>query len=204
MPSETKNAHVGLRTKPIAPPPRTPGPRESVAYAQVELGGNLEGWTVDAEFLLRDGCVVHGPVTFTPPPAVVFGSLSYSALRRLSLHEVHHAVEDTMRQIEAAVPRGAAAGWVDALTAGRRPGRRGQDPAVYLLWAQRRVEAEQRKPDRPIKWMVEQWGDLYSEGAINKYVYMAREKGFLPPRGEPVELTEQAKRLLKGDTDGER
>lgn len=195
---------MGLRTRALDPMLGIKSPKEPEAYVCAELDPPLHGWSIDAAFHLRDGVVVQGPVTFTPPAGLTHGAQLSAAARRLGFYELLEAFEDGIRMIEASVPGGAARGWVDALTAGRKPGRRGQDPAVYLLWAQRRVEAEHHAPKAPIKWMVEQWGDRYSEGAINKYVYMAREKGFLPAAGEPVTLTEQAKRLLKGAGHGKR
>lgn len=197
---------VGLRHR--APVRAVRGPLTEVAFATMDLDGPLAGWKVEAEFTLERGEVVHGPVTFTPTERVPFGSLTAGALRRLSLQPALVEFENLLRQLEAAAPGVGAVGWVDALTAGKRPGRRSQDPSVYLLWARRRVEAEHQDPTRPIKWMVDRWGGEphhYTEQAINKYVYMAREKGFLTPASEPVDLTPQAKRLLaKGATDGKR
>jgi hypothetical protein len=214
MPGYSSNRKEGLRVgirfdvpkrKGLAPDPRPVGRRAAesgwveTAWAEAELTGELAGWTLRAEFELRSGRVVFRSVSYTPPDGTVgLGSLSDSALKRLSLKGLTASIEDELRFIEAAHP-GIATGWIDALTAGRRPGVRGADPMTYLEWAKRRVEAERQAPDRPIKWLVDQYGGppyCYSEAAINKYVFKAREKGFLPPRGEPVELTEQAKRLM--------
>jgi hypothetical protein len=175
----------------------------------MELDDPLDGWSVEARFTLEDGRVIHGPVTLAPMGKVPLGSLSTSALRRLSIHPALAELENLLRQMQAQAPYlEGVTEWVDALTAGRNPGRRKQDISVYLLWARRRVEAEHEAPRRPIKWMVERWGGPpygYTEKAINKYVFKARDKGLLTPAGEPVDLTEQAKRLLtKGATDGKR
>ena len=186
---------AGVRYVPVNPPKVLPGWERTQGFARMDLDGDLEGWVLDAAFELDDGEVIHGAVTFTPTRRVAYGTLTAKAQRQLNLATVTAHFEDIMRSLEnAGVPE--SDGWVDALTAGRKPGRRGQDPNVYLLWARRRVDAEEAQPNSPIKWMFKQWGDLYSEGAINKYVYMAREKGFLTPAGAPVALTKQAERLL--------
>src|SRR4051812_37537221 len=74
--------------------------REWVAVARLPLDGELEGWTVEAEFRLDGGEVVHGPVTFRPNEGhrVVFGNLTTTAYRRLSLHSV-------LVQLEAGLTR---------------------------------------------------------------------------------------------------
>lgn len=201
---EVASIRGGLRME--GPKARVAGPMTETAFVSMELTGDLDGWRVEATFSLDEGDVVHGPVTFTPGGRAPFGSLTARAMRQLSLHEALAAMEDVLRNIDAQTPGEPkiARPWVDALTAGRRPGSRGHDRSVYLLWAQRRVAAEEAAPKRPIKWMVEQWGDTYDEAAINKKVSQARDKGFLSPAGQPVSLTPQAKRLLKGAGDGKR
>lgn len=189
---------VGLRNRPVNPGD-VRGKWEQVAYARMPLDGDLDGWTIDAEFELVDGVVLHRSVNFEPAGPVPFGQLSHTALKRLSLKDLLPEVESLLRQLEVASGLDLS-GWTDALSIGKRPGKRGQDPALYLLWAQRRVEAE-GKDLPPIKWLAHPdrpWGGLYfTEAAINAYVLRAREKGFLTPKGEPVALTERAERLIE-------
>lgn len=170
---------------------------EEVAFVTQELDEPMSGWSVRAEFALDEqtGEIVHRSITFAPVERAPFGSLTQTTLRRMSLLDAFQALEDVLRRLEA-VGVAETEGWIDALTAGRRPGRGGQDPNVYLLWARRRVEAEQEAPDRPIKWLVERYGADRTEQAINKLIYTAREKGFLTPADQPVDLTPRAKRLV--------
>lgn len=149
---------------------------------------------------LDDGRVLVGPVTFKPPAGLELGDLTAAAQKKLGLTaDLRQAFEDGMRRLDTLEGVDNAAGWVDALTVGRKPGRGNhQDAHVYITWAERRVEAEREAPERPIKWLVEKYGDRgYSESSINAYVGAARDKGFLSPVGEPVELTPLTKRLLK-------
>lgn len=181
-------------------PRRPTGGFDETAFARVPLAGELDGWTMEATFRLEGHVVLHGPITFTPDADVPFGALSAAALRRLGMAEVLGLIEDLLRQLNTNDNINAV-GWIDALTAGRRPGSGGQDIGVYLTWAQRRVEAEGKDPS-PIEWMVAQWGGLFSKPSINKYVHVARQKNLLSPaldengKRQPARLTDEAERLL--------
>jgi hypothetical protein len=158
------------------------------------LADPLHGWRLEAEFRLDDGVVVQGPVTFRPPDGVEFGTLPLTAMRALSLSPV-------LRDLQTALTNMRLDHWVDALKAGRRPGRAKQDPRVYLLWAKRRADAEIAAPERPIKWLVEKYRDRgYSEHSINEYVREARKRKLLRPAGQPVELTAHGKKLYAKET----
>lgn len=180
-------------------------PGETIAKATRDLDGDLDGWTLSAIFRLSDGEVVHGPITIAPSAdaRVAFGSLTSSAYRRLSLQPVLVELERAMSAFSArleaqGIDQRFLPDWIDALKAGRNPGRRGQDPRWYLVWAKRRVLAQSEAPDRPIKWLVEQYGSQgYTEAAINEYVREARRRKLLTPAGKKPALMAQARRMEK-------
>lgn len=170
------------------------------------LDDPLDGWTLEAEFSLEDGEVVHGPVTLTPSERLPLGTLSVAAMKRLNLADVMGALWDGLGELQR-VGVEDSEGWLDAIAAGRRPGVRGRDPRFYLLWAVRRVKAEEAAPGRGTAHLVETFSrppHRYSAAAIKKYLWVAREKGLLKGSGPDVALTAQAKRMIKKEAlDGE-
>jgi hypothetical protein len=165
--------------------------------AKTPLDGALTGWTAVVEFRLHKGRVVVSGVDLRPDDPPLWYSLPAGrALRRLNLGHVLDTVREILEQPMWATTSPA---WVAAFNRGRRTGARGTSMLTYAQWAQRRVEAQEVDPTRPIKWLVERYGE--SERAINAFVWRARDKGLLTDR--PPRLTPLAETILGGGDDGE-
>ena len=77
---------------------------------------------------------------------------------------------------------------------GRRPGRARTSDAEYVMWVQRRIEATQHEPRKPVKWLAEQHGPGRSAASVQNMLSKAVERGLA--KSEPWRLTAKGKRLV--------
>lgn len=187
---------------------------DGLEHAEIRrpLDGDLSGWDAVTDLMLDDEDEIRvGVIRFEPQgePPRVLDAATGRALRSVSLA----SILDLLRQLvtlrpegrqemaasDSAVARAFLSGeerWLTALNQGKRRGRARSDVKWLALWAQRRVEAQQADPRRPIKWMHETYGS--SEASINALLHRAR-RNYELLEGTPPRLTDKALKILKGD-----
>jgi hypothetical protein len=171
-------------------PPFQPEPVDRLTVT-VPLDGMVKGATAVVRWDLVDGRI-HRNNTIEivlPDGDDEWDSIpTQRALRYLRIGEVTHEVRQWVEGV--GLPT-----WLEALNRPqqRRTGRRGTSVGVYLMWAQRRIEAE--KQDRPIKWLAETYNE--TEAAVNAFLQRAkRDDLIVMQRGRAPVLTAKAKKLI--------
>jgi hypothetical protein len=170
-----------------------PPPAEWLTATQ-RLEGPLDGVVTQLRFDMIDGEVLlNREITLTLPEGLGWRDFpTQRALRHLRLSHVPSEVAEWMAGIQNTR-------WVEAMNRDIRPGRGRRPVEWYLLWAQRRIEAD-AYPE-PIKYLSDTYGE--TRAAVNAILHRAKINHglILLERGRPPELTPKALKLIK---EGER